>query len=408
MHHRTSFPLGGLSAALALAFTLSAPVLAQEPIKVGVSVTQSPPGSVVQGTQVTHGLEIALEMLNSAGGVDGRPIQLVWEDDQGMPERGRSGVERMITRDGVVAITGTHASGVALAQVEVIHQHGVPYINTNAWSDDIRIKGYPEIFNPSNYNSRVARGMAEVIRDMGVKRVIAYAENTDYGIGQAELLAGFVAELAPEASFRYEVLSREAKDFMPAVLALRADPPDMIATMLLPPAAYIFMNQLYEQGVAPSATTALYDGAGIADYPDFWDNVREAGRYLIAFGLYHPAMDLPPLGEQVRAAYEERHGGEANRLIFQAADSLFLIAEAIKTAGSTEPEAMMAALRDMEYTGTRGTIVFSQEPGFSFQQWVDIPFVTYQLTELNQAISDAPLIQAPGMELDVSRLMKPE
>jgi branched-chain amino acid transport system substrate-binding protein len=391
--------------ALGAALLAGGAALAEDPIKVGVSVTQSPPGSVVQGTQVTHGLEIALELINEAGGIMGRPVELVWEDDQGMPERGRSGVERMITRDGVVAITGTHASGVALGQIEVVEQHGIPFINTNAWSDDIRHAGFRTVFNPSNYNSRVAGAMAEVIAAMGVETVIAFAENTDYGIGQAELLAEMIAEVAPGADYRYEVLSREARDFMPAILPLRADPPDMIINILLPPAAYILINQLYEQGVAPSGATWLYDGAGIADYPDFWDNVSDAGVGLLSFGLYHPDMELPPLGEQVREIYEERHGTGANRLIFQAADSLYLIKEAIEVAGSTEPDAMIEALRGIEWTGTRGTITFSGAPGFTFQQWVEIPYVTYQLTEVNQDLADAPLVQAPGMELDTSKLM---
>ena len=394
----------GIGAALAAALVF--PVLAQEPIKVGVTLTKSPPGSVVQGTQVTQGLEVALEIINSAGGVKGRPIQLIYEDDQGVPERGRAATEKLITRDNVVAITGTHASGVALGQIEVIKNSGVPFINTNAWSDDIRKKGAANVFNPSNYNSRVAKAMAEVIRDMKVKRVLAYPENTDYGIGQSELLKKFIAEFAPGVEFKYEALDRAGKDFLPAVIALKRNPPDMVVIMLLPPAAYIFMNQLYEQGVAPSKKTWLYDGAGIADYPDFWQNTKEAARYMISFGLYHPAMKLPPLGEKVRDAYQAKHKIDASRLIFQAADSLFLIAEAVKVAGGTDKEAMNKALRGMKYTGARGTIEFSQEPGFTFQQWVEVPYVTYQLTEVNQKIGDAPLVQAPGMPLDPAKLKR--
>jgi branched-chain amino acid transport system substrate-binding protein len=66
---------------------------------------------------------------------------------------------------------------------------------------------------------------------------------------------------------------------------------------------------------------------------------------------------------------------------------------------------MIEALRNIEWTGTRGTITFSDEPGFTFQQWVEIPYVTYQLTEVNQDLADAPLVQAPGMELDTSKLI---
>ena len=69
---------------------LAAPVFAQEPIAVGVSIAQSPPGSVVQGTQVKDGVEIMKDMINAKGGVLGRPIKLIYEDNQGVPEKGRS------------------------------------------------------------------------------------------------------------------------------------------------------------------------------------------------------------------------------------------------------------------------------------------------------------------------------
>ncbi|HWH40732.1 MAG TPA: ABC transporter substrate-binding protein [Usitatibacter sp.] len=394
--------------AVALAGLFAAGAFAADPIAIGVSIAQSPPGSVVQGTQVKDGLEIVKDMVNAQGGVLGRPVKLIYEDDQGIPEKGRAAAEKLITSDKVVAVTGGHQSSVCLAAIEVAHRYGVPYVNTNCWSDDVRKKGYPEVFNPGNYNTRVSMAMAETIAAMKVKNVIAFAENTDYGIGQAKLLAEFVKEKSPGTSFKYETLDRAGKDFTPAVLALRANPPDMVINVMLPPAAYILMNQLYEQGVAPSPKTWSYDGAGIADYPDFWQNVKDAGKGMISFGLYHPKMPQPELGRQVAAEYQKRAKNEPNRLIFQAADSLLLIVDAIKDAKSTDPKAIEAALRKMKFTGVRGTFQFSDKPGYSFQQWVDIPYVNYQLTAVNQKVSDSNLIQGPGQPLDVNKLQKPK
>jgi branched-chain amino acid transport system substrate-binding protein len=385
---------------------LAAAAVAQEPIAIGVSIAQSPPGSVVQGTQVKDGMEIVKDMINAKGGVLGRQIKLVYEDDQGIPEKGRAAAEKLITSDKVVAITGGHQSSVCLAAIEVANRYHVPYVNTNCWSDDIRKKGYPVVFNPSNYNTRVSMAMAETIAAMNVKRVIAFAENTDYGIGQAKLLAEFVKQKSPQTQFKYETLDRAGKDFTPAVLALRASPPDMVINVMLPPAAYILMNQLYEQGVAPSAKTWMYDGAGIADYPDFWQNVKEAGKGMVSFGLYHPAMPVPPIGKQVAAEYSKRTKGEPNRLIFQAADSLLLIVDAIRQAKSTDPKAITSALQNIKFSGVRGPLEFSKQPGYTFQQWVDIPYVNYQLTEVNQPVSKSNLIQGPGQPLDVKKLQR--
>src|SRR5258706_13631136 len=96
----------GLVATAALFFGQAA--MAADPIKIGVTIAQSPPGSVSQGTQVKDAIEIAAKMINDGGGVLGRPIELVVEDTQGLPEKARAAAEKLITRDNVTAIIGEH------------------------------------------------------------------------------------------------------------------------------------------------------------------------------------------------------------------------------------------------------------------------------------------------------------
>jgi branched-chain amino acid transport system substrate-binding protein len=394
-------------AAFGLSAALVGRAYAADPIKVGVTVTQSPPGSVVQGTQVKDGLEVVAKMLNDQGGVNGRPIELVIEDTQGLPEKARAGVEKLITRDKVVAIVGEHQSSNVLAGMEVAHRYHIPYINTNGWADAIREKGYPEMFNPNNYNRRVAMAAADSIKKLGAKKVVAFAENTDYGIGLAKGIGEQLKAVAPEISYRFDTLDRAAKDYLPAILPLRADPPDVVVDVMLPPAAYIMMNQVYEQGIAPSSKTWFYDASGLADYPDFWQNVKEAGKGLLVFGLYHPKMQAPALAKTVGDAYTAKTGAQPNRLLYQAADSLLVLADALKRANSTDPDALVKALEETKYTGTRGEITFSKEPGYKNHQWLDIPYVTFQVTEIGQKVADTPLVEQPGQPLDPSKLARP-
>src|ERR1700694_6328249 len=103
---------------------------AQEPIAIGVSIAQSPPGSVLQGTQVKDGMEIVKDMINAKGGVLGRPIKLIYEDNQGIPEKGRAATEKLITKDKVGAVTGGHQSSVCLAEIEVAHRYETPHAHT--------------------------------------------------------------------------------------------------------------------------------------------------------------------------------------------------------------------------------------------------------------------------------------
>ncbi len=381
---------------------------AAEPVKVGVTVALSPPGSVSQGTQVRDALEVAAKIINDGGGVLGRPIELAVEDTQGIPEKARAAVEKLITNDHVVALTGEHQSSNVLAEIEVAHHYHIPYVNTNGWADAIREKGYVEVFNPNNYNSRVAIAMAATLKSLGAKRVIAFCENTDYGIGLAKGLGEQLKATAPDTDYKFETLDRAGKDFLPALLPLRASPPDAVVEIMLPPAAYIVLNQLYEQGIAPSTKTWLYDASGIADYPDFWQNVSDGAKDMVVFGLYHPRMAMPELGKKVAADYTAKTKNQPSRLLFQAADSLFLIAEAIKAAGSAEPDAMIKALEGIKWTGTRGAVAFSTEKSaYKYHQWLDIPYVTFQITAVKQPMADTKLVQEPGQLLDSAKLEKP-
>lgn len=396
-------PLAALCAATLFAF----PALAADPILVGVSLTQSPPGSVVQGTQVKDGMEILKDLVNAKGGVLGRPLKLVYEDNQGIPEKGRAAVEKLITSDKVVALAGGHQSSVCLAEIEVAHRYKVPYVNTNCWSDDVRKRGYPEVFNTSPYNTLVSSSVATTLATMGVKRVVAFAENTDFGIGQAKLTGEMLKQKAPQVDYKYETLDRTSKDFTAAILPLRANPPDVIVLSMLPPAAYLVMNQVYEQGLVPSPKTILYDGSSLADYPDFWQNVKEAGKYMLSFALYHPQMKQTPLAAEVAAEYKKRTGNDINRLVLQAADSLQLVVQALQTAKGTEPDKLVKAMQTMRFDSLRGISNFSTAPGHGFQQWLDIPFVNYEITAEKQPIAQTVLIQAPGQKFDASKLVRP-
>jgi branched-chain amino acid transport system substrate-binding protein len=176
---------------------------------------------------------------------------------------------------------------------------------------------------------------------------------------------------------------------------------------MLPPAAYLVMNQVYEQGLAPSTKTILYDGSGLADYPDFWQNVKEAGKYMLSFALYHPQMKQTKTALDIAAEYKKRTGGEVNRLVLQAADSLELVIQGIQADKSTDSAKLIKAMQTMKFDSIRGISDFSTKPGYSYQQWLEIPFVNYEMTAEKQPIGKTVMIQAPGQKFDASKIVRP-
>ncbi|MBP2668298.1 MAG: Extracellular ligand-binding receptor, partial [Deltaproteobacteria bacterium] len=122
------FGRGLLAAAgIALSVALCGGVMAAETIKVGVLLP-------LTGAQAKFGeiekksFEMAAEEINAKGGVNGRKIELLFEDDTGKPDVGRSGVEKLISREKVPVITGGYSSSVTAAAAPVAQQFKVPFV----------------------------------------------------------------------------------------------------------------------------------------------------------------------------------------------------------------------------------------------------------------------------------------
>jgi branched-chain amino acid transport system substrate-binding protein len=403
--------LSARSSAMALAVALAAipglPAKAQESFDIGVSTALSPPGSVTQGVQARQAIELVADWINETGGVSGKKIKLVIGDDQGTTEGGRAVAERLITRDKVSAIIGQISSNVVLASIDVAKKHNVPVINTNGWASAIRTSGAPQVFSPGPYTSRIVAATVDTLKALGSKKVYGTFDNTDAGFGlQKELTEQMKAQL-PSVAFTSVILDRSSKDFLPAVLKIKQEQPDVIVNEMIAPPGYILLNQLFEQGIAPTKETLFFEIGGFTDNPDFWPNVQESANNILAFGHYHPKFTLPAAGVEFRDRFVKRYKEQPGRVSFQAADSLLVLVDAAKRANSFEPAKLIAALETTNYEGTRGKISFSSAPGATYHQWVDSPYAIYQFTKAGQALNDTTLLKQSDGPLDVSKIVKP-
>ncbi|HSR29635.1 MAG TPA: ABC transporter substrate-binding protein, partial [Anaerolineae bacterium] len=89
-----------------------------ETIRIGGVGPLSAPGTVVGGIAMQFAMNLAVQDINEAGGVLGKPLELIFADTEGLPERGGAVVERLINENGVVAITGEYHSAVGLVELE--------------------------------------------------------------------------------------------------------------------------------------------------------------------------------------------------------------------------------------------------------------------------------------------------
>ena len=397
-------------AAIALAIAAGAGAAgAQEAIRIGGLAPLSPPGGVQTGESLRDGMEVAVDELNAAGGVMGRPVELLVEDTSGVPEKGVAAFERLAS-EGVVAVTGSAHSAVCTAVGPVAEKTSLPFVAGECWADGVTAAQIPEVFRITVANSLVYSVAADWVKAVGFEHVAIISENSDWGFGIIDVftknLEGTGTELT---SFTAE---RTVSDFTPQLLQLKRmdPPPDLIVAGFTGSNLLLMLRQAYDLGLAPSADTAIFAAGADALEPEFWNVMGEAGTYVIANPAGLPGKPDTEMSRAFSAAFEEATGRPANAVAMEGYDGVMVIAEAIEAAGSDEPQAIQDALRELSWDGTRGTIEFPQttDPAWAFQQWPDVPIFVIEYTEPNQAPEDAAILYPPEQATTDQLLIKPE
>lgn len=395
-------------AAVAAALSLSgAAAGAADTIKVGGLAPLSSPGSYQQGPELVLGLQWAVDDVNAAGGVLGKQVELIVEDTQGRPPTGATVVEKLITKDKVVGVAGEYHSSVCKAEIEVFHQHGIPFVIGSCWSDALTAAGYDEIFRTSVYSSKLAENMVAVMMANGIGKAAGLVEDTDYGVGIAKNIEGAIEKLNADIEFSYEVVEKTSKDFVPILLKYKTQvKPEVLIVAVTQPGGFLVLKQAHEIRFAPTADTLYLDGTCTAQNDKvFWDAVKEAGNHVMMSCPYSPSVKLTELGERIKQRYIDQFDRQPNYLPLQGYDAMISLLTAIGNAGSTDGKAIIAALQALRITSTRGDIEFSQEDGVWHHQWKGVPTFIFQYTEVGQSAGDAAVLYPE--QFATAKIMRP-
>ena len=255
-------------------------------IVIGAMVPLSKPGSVVSGAAMLVAFNIATNEINANGGILGKQLKVVVKDTSGLPEKGASSAEALITEQNAIGIVGEYHSAVALAISHVVHHHHIPVIFVDTYADAITASGYPEVFRiapTSSFTAQMdAKWLAEVgdyNRD-GKIQALVVAENTDYGIGQA----GKAQRFFPEYGLGLTVIYAEVphKDFSETIAEIKAikRTPDTIFIKVTGEFSFHLQQQLLEAGLGPSAKTMVVANQVALDHESYWKHVPN-GAYVV-------------------------------------------------------------------------------------------------------------------------------
>ena len=381
-------------AALAAALSFGAGAGASDTIKVGGLAPLSSPGSYQQGPELVLGLQWAVDDVNAAGGVLGKQVELIVEDTQGRPPTGATVVEKLITSDKVVGVAGEYHSSVCAAEIEVFHQHGVPFVIGSCWADTLTSAGYDEVFRTSVYSSKLTENMVAVMMANGIKKAAGLVEDTDYGVGVATTLEAAIEKLGADIEFSYDVVEKTSKDFVPVLLKYKTQvKPEMLIVAVTQPGGFLVLKQAHEIRFAPTAETLYLDATCTAQNDEvFWDAVKDAGKHVLMSCPYSPSVKLTELGERIKQRYIDQFDRQPNYLPLQGYDAMVSLLTAIGNADSTDGKAIVSALQALRIPGTRGEIEFSQEDGVWHHQWKGVPTFIFQYSEVGQSAGDAAIL----------------
>lgn len=385
---------------------------ADEPVVIGGLAPLSAPGAVTAGVAMEWSMQHAVSVLNENCGIeiDGTNymVELQVEDSQGLPDAAQLAAERMISESGIVGAVGVYHSAVGLATMDVFHENQIPTVYSEPWNDNVTISGIERqandgidhIFRIAPTSTVVARAAVDWLISLEVEDVVVIAENTDYGTAAAAQNEQFFTEAGVNVETIYIELGTE--DFLPVLERIAAgDPPDAVRIEVTGETGFNLTQQMIELGVAPTADT-ICNTMQDAIQPEYWDATPDGN--FCAF--YKVGIAPANYNDQTVAfvdAYRERFDSEPAGYAMASYDAVFVLANAIDNAETTDSAEVVAALEATDITLTQGRYYFEYTssnpipedgsvPEYLWHQWTDPAVIVIQYTETGQDPADAPVV----------------
>jgi neutral amino acid transport system substrate-binding protein len=219
--------------------------------------------------------KMAVDTVNSCGGVNGAPVTLISEDDQSEPSAGSTAMTKLVSIDKVAGVVGSFASSISTAAADIAVKNKVMIVSPGSTSPAFTERAKKGVYQgywartapPDTYQSQA---MAQLAIKKGFKRVATIAINNDYGVGfEQQFIAAFkklggtvVNEAKPT---RYDA---KGASFSSEVKEALKDQPQALAAIVYPESGSILLKDAYEQGLSKGVTVMLPDGAYSPKFPE--------------------------------------------------------------------------------------------------------------------------------------------
>ncbi len=342
-----------LVAAVSLGFAMAAPVagMAADTIKLGVAGAQS--GDLASyGLPTVKAAELVVAMYNAKGGINGKMIELLIEDDVCKPEVATNTATKLVT-DGVHVVLGHICSGATKAALPIYKEAGVVVMSPSATNPDLTQSGdYPNFFR--TIASDDAQAQTEVdfaINVIGAKKIAVIHDKGDYGKGLAEFAKKFIQESGKAEVVLFEGVTPGAVDYTAIVQKIKRKGADAVIFGGYHPEASKIVSMMKKKRLK---ITFISDD-GVKD--DTF--IKVAGKN--AEGVYASGPNdnsANPLSTAAIDAHKKEYNEDPGAFFENAYSAALALLNAIEKAGSTDMADIVKALQTETVATPVGNIHF--------------------------------------------------
>ena len=324
--------------------------------KVGAFLSLS--GAETQfGVDTKEGIELAIEEVNAKGGVKGKPIKVIYEDDKSNPNEANNKVLQLIDRDKVIAILGEVASSRSRAGGIVANRKKVPMITPSSTHPDVTKIG-PFVFRVCFTDDIQGKmGAQFMVTTMQKKKLaLLFASDDLYSTGLANEFRDEAKRLGAELVIEKSFLKTET-NFTTFINEIRDAKPDLIYA----PIYYSSMGPIARQAKASGLRGEMFVGS------DGWHAdalIESAGDEMEgAYFTTHFTPDVPwPDAQAFVTKYKEKYKREPTALGAMGYDAAKVLADALGRAKAETPEALRDAIQETKsFQGATGSISINAE-----------------------------------------------
>src|ERR1700730_7794905 len=330
-------------------------VLAQDTIKIGEfgSLTG---GNASFGISQNNGVQMALEEVNSAGGVLGKKIDLTVEDNQTKQGQTTTIVKKLISEDHVVALIGEVASSKTLEAAPIAQAAKIPLLATAATNPKVTQTGdyvFRVCFTDDFQAVVIARFVLEKLKQKNIAFMTDVKQ--DYSVGLTNIAKDYLTKnggnIVKEQSY-----SSGDKDFRAQLTDLKSANPDVIIITGYYPEASLIAKQARQFGIK-----ATFVGGDVWDVTSLISVGGKAieGAY---FSNHFSVEDKSPLVQEFVKKYKEKYNAVPDAFAALGYDAAKLLADAISRPGSTDSDKLRAAIQDTKnFPGVSGQITIGAD-----------------------------------------------